>query len=205
MAGCRPGIAAWRPISGPSYMLEPQMTGMTLHETTEHLDAGGIVHQTGVELVARRRPARPRRSCRARGGGGGGGGALPTACPDPAETGRRGAREPVVRHPRRRTHRTALDRPRCGARSIWWSSTITTKTASWTACWTASWRGREPKLVSVVHEFSDGRVHCRGHRNTRGPPTNVVIPAKAGIQKITDSADGTVRKTWIPAFAGMTA
>ena len=37
----------------PSYMLEPQMTGMTLHETTEQLDAGGIVHQTGVELVRR--------------------------------------------------------------------------------------------------------------------------------------------------------
>ena len=35
----------------PSYMLEPQMTGMTLHETTDQLDAGGIIHQTGVELV----------------------------------------------------------------------------------------------------------------------------------------------------------
>ncbi len=35
----------------PSYMLEPQMTGMTLHETTDQLDGGAIVHQTGVEMV----------------------------------------------------------------------------------------------------------------------------------------------------------
>lgn len=30
----------------PSYMLEPQMTGMTLHELTSKIDAGPIVHQT---------------------------------------------------------------------------------------------------------------------------------------------------------------
>ena len=35
----------------PSYMLEPQMTGMTLHETTDQLDGGAIIHQTGVDLV----------------------------------------------------------------------------------------------------------------------------------------------------------
>lgn len=35
----------------PSYMLEPQMTGVTLHEITSEIDGGGIVHQTGGELV----------------------------------------------------------------------------------------------------------------------------------------------------------
>lgn len=35
----------------PSYMLEPQMTGVTLHELTVRLDAGGIVHQTAAPLV----------------------------------------------------------------------------------------------------------------------------------------------------------
>ena len=35
----------------PSYMLEPQMTGMTLHRTTDQLDGGAIIHQSGVDLV----------------------------------------------------------------------------------------------------------------------------------------------------------
>ncbi|MCS3632511.1 methionyl-tRNA formyltransferase [Salinibacter ruber] len=35
----------------PSYMLEPQMTGVTLHELTPTVDAGPIVHQTGGQLV----------------------------------------------------------------------------------------------------------------------------------------------------------
>jgi folate-dependent phosphoribosylglycinamide formyltransferase PurN len=35
----------------PSYMLEPQMTGFTVHELTERLDHGPVIHQTGVELV----------------------------------------------------------------------------------------------------------------------------------------------------------
>ena len=35
----------------PSYMLEPQMTGMTVHELTERLDAGAIVHQCAADLV----------------------------------------------------------------------------------------------------------------------------------------------------------
>jgi hypothetical protein len=35
----------------PSYMLEPQMTGVTLHETTSAIDGGSIIHQTGVDLV----------------------------------------------------------------------------------------------------------------------------------------------------------
>lgn len=34
----------------PSYMLEPQMTGMTLHRTTDFLDAGQIIHQSGAVL-----------------------------------------------------------------------------------------------------------------------------------------------------------
>jgi methionyl-tRNA formyltransferase len=35
----------------PSYMLEPQMTGMTVHELTQQLDAGDIVHQCTSDLV----------------------------------------------------------------------------------------------------------------------------------------------------------
>lgn len=35
----------------PSYFLEPQMTGMTLHETTDFLDAGAIVFQTAAPMV----------------------------------------------------------------------------------------------------------------------------------------------------------
>ncbi|NVK30239.1 MAG: hypothetical protein HWE20_04505 [Gammaproteobacteria bacterium] len=36
----------------PSYFLEPQMTGMTLHETTDFLDAGRIICQTAASMVA---------------------------------------------------------------------------------------------------------------------------------------------------------
>ncbi len=36
----------------PSYFLEPQMTGMTLHETTAHIDGGAILLQTAVSLIA---------------------------------------------------------------------------------------------------------------------------------------------------------
>lgn len=35
----------------PSYMLEPQMTGVTLHEISSKIDAGKIVHQTSADLV----------------------------------------------------------------------------------------------------------------------------------------------------------
>lgn len=35
----------------PSYFLEPQMTGMTLHETTDILDGGGIILQTSSPMV----------------------------------------------------------------------------------------------------------------------------------------------------------
>lgn len=35
----------------PSYNLEPQMTGMTLHETTDFLDAGNIIFQTAAPMV----------------------------------------------------------------------------------------------------------------------------------------------------------
>lgn len=34
----------------PTYMLEPQFTGMTLHETTQQIDGGNIVHQTGLKI-----------------------------------------------------------------------------------------------------------------------------------------------------------
>jgi methionyl-tRNA formyltransferase len=35
----------------PSYMLEPQMTGMTVHELTSKLDAGAMVHQCAADLI----------------------------------------------------------------------------------------------------------------------------------------------------------
>ena len=35
----------------PSYMLEPQMTGFTVHELTESLDHGPVIHQSGTKLV----------------------------------------------------------------------------------------------------------------------------------------------------------
>ncbi|RBP49894.1 formyltransferase family protein [Arenicella xantha] len=35
----------------PSYFLEPQMTGMTIHELTKELDAGAVVHQAAADLV----------------------------------------------------------------------------------------------------------------------------------------------------------
>ncbi len=34
----------------PSYMLEPEYTGMTLHELTENIDGGDIIHQSISEL-----------------------------------------------------------------------------------------------------------------------------------------------------------
>ena len=35
----------------PSYFLQPQLTGMTLHTTTEAIDGGDVVHQTVAPLV----------------------------------------------------------------------------------------------------------------------------------------------------------
>lgn len=35
----------------PSYFLEPQMTGMTIHELTRDIDGGKIIHQVASELV----------------------------------------------------------------------------------------------------------------------------------------------------------
>ena len=35
----------------PSYMLEPQMTGMTVHNLTAQLDAGDVVHQVSSPLI----------------------------------------------------------------------------------------------------------------------------------------------------------
>ena len=37
----------------PSYFLEPQMTGMTIHDLTQKLDAGDIVHQNSGELISK--------------------------------------------------------------------------------------------------------------------------------------------------------
>ncbi len=36
----------------PSYMLQPQMTGMTMHNLTQEVDGGAIVHQSVAELVS---------------------------------------------------------------------------------------------------------------------------------------------------------
>jgi folate-dependent phosphoribosylglycinamide formyltransferase PurN len=36
----------------PSYFLEPQMTGITLHETTNFLDGGSIIFQSAAEMVS---------------------------------------------------------------------------------------------------------------------------------------------------------
>lgn len=36
----------------PSYCLEPQMTGMTIHELTQAIDGGDVIHQSAAELVA---------------------------------------------------------------------------------------------------------------------------------------------------------
>jgi folate-dependent phosphoribosylglycinamide formyltransferase PurN len=35
----------------PSYCLEPQMTGMTVHELTQDIDGGGVIHQSAAQLV----------------------------------------------------------------------------------------------------------------------------------------------------------
>lgn len=35
----------------PSYFLEPQMTGMTVHQLTQNIDGGDIIHQTQAALV----------------------------------------------------------------------------------------------------------------------------------------------------------
>jgi methionyl-tRNA formyltransferase len=35
----------------PSYLLEPQMTGTTLHEITARIDGGAVVHQSIAPLV----------------------------------------------------------------------------------------------------------------------------------------------------------
>jgi methionyl-tRNA formyltransferase len=37
----------------PSYCLEPQMTGMTVHELTQDIDGGNVIHQSAAELVPR--------------------------------------------------------------------------------------------------------------------------------------------------------
>ena len=37
----------------PSYFLEPQMTGMTVHELTQAIDGGSLIHQSVASLVPR--------------------------------------------------------------------------------------------------------------------------------------------------------
>lgn len=34
----------------PTYLLEPEYTGMTIHDITDDIDGGGIIHQTSVKL-----------------------------------------------------------------------------------------------------------------------------------------------------------
>ncbi|MCP4588298.1 formyltransferase family protein [Pseudoalteromonas sp.] len=52
---CHGGLSPWYKGAithfWPSYMLEPQMTGMTVHELTADLDAGAVVHQCVSPLV----------------------------------------------------------------------------------------------------------------------------------------------------------
>lgn len=48
------GLSPWyrgvATLFWPSYFLEPQMTGITLHETTSKIDGGAIIHQTKAPL-----------------------------------------------------------------------------------------------------------------------------------------------------------
>ena len=37
----------------PTYLMEPEFTGITVHETTKDLDAGAIIHQEIVDLKHR--------------------------------------------------------------------------------------------------------------------------------------------------------
>lgn len=52
---CHGGLSPWYRGATthfwPSYMLEPQMTGMTVHELTSALDAGDVVHQCVPDLI----------------------------------------------------------------------------------------------------------------------------------------------------------
>ena len=51
---CHGGLSPWYKGAithfWPSYMLEPQMTGMTVHDLTSTLDAGNVVHQCCPKL-----------------------------------------------------------------------------------------------------------------------------------------------------------
>ena len=52
---CHGGLSPWYKGAvthfWPSYMLEPQMTGMTVHHLTKSLDAGDVVHQCVADLI----------------------------------------------------------------------------------------------------------------------------------------------------------
>lgn len=51
---CHGGLSPWYKGAithfWPSYMLEPQMTGMTVHDLSDNLDAGDVVHQCCATL-----------------------------------------------------------------------------------------------------------------------------------------------------------
>ena len=114
----------------PSYLLEPQMTGMTLHETTDQLDGGAILHQTGVDMVSG--DGLHDLAARAVQGFADD---LPAFLRDVSQ-----APSPVTGIPQR-TRRAACGPSTCGDRNILYRSTNTTKTASSTGCWTESWPG----------------------------------------------------------------
>lgn len=52
---CHGGLSPWYKGAithfWPSYMLEPQMTGMTVHELTSKLDGGDVIHQCIAPLI----------------------------------------------------------------------------------------------------------------------------------------------------------
>jgi len=52
---CHGGLSPWYKGAithfWPSYMLEPQYTGMTVHDLTIRLDAGSIIHQCSSDLI----------------------------------------------------------------------------------------------------------------------------------------------------------
>lgn len=52
---CHGGLSPWYKGAithfWPSYMLEPQMTGMTVHKLTQKLDGGDVIHQCCAPLI----------------------------------------------------------------------------------------------------------------------------------------------------------
>ena len=50
MGDYHPGIKGGATHFWPTYLLEPEFTGITVHETTKDVDAGAIIHQEIVDL-----------------------------------------------------------------------------------------------------------------------------------------------------------